>query len=729
MRLVKACLAAVLALGATGAGSLAAPSAASAATSITFLGRGFGHGVGLSQYGAYGLASQGRTYAQILQTYYTGIGIGTAPALPDVRLGLTTENGGYGITAMTLSAAQTVTLTNGRGGPVVGTVAAGSSITIQSGAGVVVVPGIGIFSSLGAIYPHPDPAARPTTPPVRVAPVTADANGVGLGWGDLLFSAGPTGKLRSVLQIPEQQLLWGLGEMPSSWDIEALRAQVVVARSYLMAKIAGNPSQTSPACDCVAQNNIDIAYAGWDKEVEGTNQVYGKRWTDAVNNTARVLATTGGQAILALFSSSSGGHTEDNKNVFGADLPYLKGVPDPADGLKSPYSSWTRTYSSTDLQAWLGYGGTLTNVEIVGPYGVSGRPLATAQSVVLSGTAGTTTMTIGTFKSRVNANNPSLSTRILDTLVSTPGLGFLAFPAGFRGGVSVAAGRVGAGGAGGIVAAADSGGGPHVKVFSPGGVAVGTGFFAYPSSFTGGVRVAACQLAAGAAQDDIVTAPGPGSAPAIRIFAAGSQGTAPAPKAAFLAFDAGFVGGAYVACSDLDNDGIDEIVVGAGPGAGPNVRVFGPGGQLKASFWAYDPGFVGGVRVAGGAVGGPTQPGYVVVTPGQGGGPNVRVMTPGGALVASFWGFEPGFTGGAWIATGDAVGGDGRDEVIVGRGDTGTSDIRVVNAGGADQRPPLRAFAVGTEHGARVAFGPLGPTPLVAGAGRGAEPRVRVLAP
>ena len=73
------------------------------------------------------------------------------------------------------------------------------------------------------------------------------------------------------------------------------------------------------------------------------------------------------------------------------------------------------------------------------------------------------------------------------------------------------------------------------------------------------------------------------------------------PLASFFAYDASFHGGVRVAVGDINGDGFNDIVTGAGPGGGPHVEVFGPpGGGLLRSFFAYDPGFHGGVYVGAG---------------------------------------------------------------------------------------------------------------------------------
>src|SRR5439155_25556678 len=97
----------------------------------------------------------------------------------------------------------------------------------------------------------------------------------------------------------------------------------------------------------------------------------------------------------------------------------------------------------------------------------------------------------------------------------------------------------------------------------------------------------------------------------------------------FFAYSPAFGGGVKVSGGDINGDGVDEIITGAGPGGGPNVEVFGSDGSLKASFFAYDPNFRGGVNVAGADVEGD---GFseIVTGAGPGGGPHVRLFSGGG---------------------------------------------------------------------------------------------------
>jgi subtilisin-like proprotein convertase family protein len=152
-----------------------------------------------------------------------------------------------------------------------------------------------------------------------------------------------------------------------------------------------------------------------------------------------------------------------------------------------------------------------------------------------------------------------------------------------------------------IIASAGPGGGPHVQVLSGATGAPIRSFFAYDPGVTSGVRTTACDFN-GDGIPDIVTVPGPGGAPHVRVFD-GSNGNplGGVLGSGFFPYDPGFVGGAFLTCGDFNLDGVPDIVVAPGPGGGPHVRVFdGRNGQplagvLGSGIFAYDPGFTGGV--------------------------------------------------------------------------------------------------------------------------------------
>jgi hypothetical protein len=225
---------------------------------------------------------------------------------------------------------------------------------------------------------------------------------------------------------------------------------------------------------------------------------------------------------------------------------------------------------------------------------------------------------------------------------------FMAYSTNFTGGVFVALGDVNGDRFADIVTSPDAGGGPHIEVFSGLNGALLRSFLAYSPAFTGGVRVAAADIN-GDGKADIVTAPGAGGGPHIEAF----DGTNTANVLqSFLAYASTFTGGVYVAGSDLNGDGKADIITGAGAGGGPHVEVFnGVNHALLTSFLAYVPDFTGGVRV--GVVPDVDGDGLadLVTAAGPGGGPHTKVFRgTNGALLKSFFAYDPAFLGGVFVA-------------------------------------------------------------------------------
>ena len=142
--------------------------------------------------------------------------------------------------------------------------------------------------------------------------------------------------------------------------------------------------------------------------------------------------------------------------------------------------------------------------------------------------------------------------------------------------------------------------------------------------------------------------------------------------ASFFAFDPGFVNGIYVATADFNRDGYSDIVVAAGFGAGPHVKVFS-GKDLAelASFYTFDPGYIGGLEVATGDVNGDGTPDLVVGAIGGAiatfDGTTIRAGKSPSRLTADFLAFDFDFKGRVSVAVGDLTG-DGFAEIIVGAG-------------------------------------------------------------
>lgn len=286
------------------------------------------------------------------------------------------------------------------------------------------------------------------------------------------------------------------------------------------------------------------------------------------------------------------------------------------------------------------------------------------------------------------------------------------------------------------VTGAGAGGAPQVNVFNGSTGLILKSFNAFDPNFTGGVNVAVGDVNHDGVSD-VLVAPGPGGGPEVKVYSGADYSI----LYDFNAFSPQFAGGVSLASGDVNTDGYDDIICGAGPGGGPNVVVYsGKTGALLQSFFAYDPKFSSGVTVAAGDLVGNARV-LIVTGPGPGGGPQVNVFDRFSALQSSFLAFDANFTGGIFVATG-RVRGIGFDSIIVGAGAGGgpqveafqTPSIHDMTGGGPPPGvPPLQftqinsffAFAPGFTGGVRVGSfdRPLG-TNFLAGAGAGGGPTV-----
>ncbi|NDE36120.1 MAG: SpoIID/LytB domain-containing protein, partial [Actinobacteria bacterium] len=147
----------------------------------------------------------------------------------------------------------------------------------------------------------------------------------------------------NILRLHDEYL-WGIGEVPSSWPPAALEAQAITARTYALTKL----SRVRTECDCqIYSTTVDQNFVGYSKEIE---RIYGIKWKEAVNRTfvdenSALVIIFEGKPINAFYSSSSGGSTQDVKDVWGSSFAYLQGVPDPwsLDPKINPrYANWER---------------------------------------------------------------------------------------------------------------------------------------------------------------------------------------------------------------------------------------------------------------------------------------------------------------------------------------------------------------------------------------------------
>jgi len=270
----------------------------------------------------------------------------------------------------------------------------------------------------------------------------------------------------------------------------------------------------------------------------------------------------------------------------------------------------------------------------------------------------------------------------------------MAYP-GFDGGVWVASAELDGDAAEEVISGADAGGGAHLRTFESNGT-LRTDAFPFGSANRGGVRVAGGNLDA-LGVDEIVAAAGPGDAPEVRALRE-TGGVV----ASFMAYAPGFRGGVFVASGNVDGVPGDEIITGPGPGGGPHVRIWNGGGVEIGGFMAYSPAFGGGVRVAAGDVDGDGID-EIVVAPGSGGGPHVRVVRLDGSEVSGFMAYHPNFGGGVYVGT--VSQGLGTPSLIVtGAGEGGGPHVRVMTSRGVERAGFMAGFP---STGVRVAGGRL----------------------
>ena len=250
---------------------------------------------------------------------------------------------------------------------------------------------------------------------------------------------------------------------------------------------------------------------------------------------------------------------------------------------------------------------------------------------------------------------------------------FDAYP-NFQGGVRVAVGDINADGIDDVITAAGFGGGPHVQVFDGKLLVYGVAerivsalgsYYAYNPQFRGGVYVAVGDVN-GDGRPDIITGADAGGGPHVIAW----DNVTSNALVSFFAYDGSFHGGVRVAAGDLDGDGKAEIITGAGSGGGPHVRAFNSKGQVVQETFAFDANFLGGVYVGAGDVNGDGKS-DIIVGAGAGGTPEVRVLSGINlAQLRSFRAYDSAWFGGVRVSVAD-VDFDGFCDIITGAGPGG----------------------------------------------------------
>lgn len=337
MRMYKGAIALLL--------SLIFISPANAAESFTFIGNGYGHGVGMSQIGGKAMALDGKSAEDIIKYYYTGVIVEPVADWYDVRVNI-----GHQLTIAAISLVSNVGFIDVNGYQISDKTLVANFKMSSTGIVTTISKAKGVITTL--------PATNQ---------ITIQWSGTRNLAGDtavVSFNAGKTQRYQygsMNLQVVgkyfeatnslrlKDEYLYGISEVSSAWPFEMLKAQVIAARSYAIAK-AGI---YRPSCDCDLYGTIqDQLFVGLGKLSEVK---YGALWKAAVDATnvdeeSGLTATYMGNPISAYYSSSTGGMTESALNAFGTDVEYLQTVADPVslDPKRNPnYAVWKRTVSAT----------------------------------------------------------------------------------------------------------------------------------------------------------------------------------------------------------------------------------------------------------------------------------------------------------------------------------------------------------------------------------------------
>jgi stage II sporulation protein D len=337
-------------------GAVAAPASARAAAVFVIRGGGWGHGVGLSQYGALGYAQHGAGYRQILAHYYTGTGLGHLTSDPTIRVlvhdGAAAFSGAASAAGKHLDPARTYGVR-----------------ALADGTMVLLGPK---GKKLAHVYA---PLAASGPAPLALA-------GVGTYRGVLEFEPDGHGGVLSVDALDLENYIRGVvsAEVPYYWAREALKALAVAARTYAITSSVGNPN--------------------YDQYADARSQMYGGVGAETPETDAAVDATAGqvviyrDRPVVTYFFSSSGGQTENVEDVWPKDAPspWLRGVPDPYDRAgRNPHHSWTLAMGTGRAAVKLAglFSGGFVGVQVTrtgaSPRVISARVVGTRGSSTVSG--------------------------------------------------------------------------------------------------------------------------------------------------------------------------------------------------------------------------------------------------------------------------------------------------------------------------------------------------------
>ncbi|MDR2347009.1 MAG: SpoIID/LytB domain-containing protein, partial [Bifidobacteriaceae bacterium] len=317
--------------------------AAAEAGSFTLSGSGYGHGVGMSQYGAQEMAKAGYGADAILGFYYPGVTIANR-TVGNIQVQLIQSSS---VVVRFAGAAGTVT----PGGGSAASAAKGAVAKLTVSGGQVRLEGVGTAKTAASFTVAWNGASN-CSGYVTVDGTSGGSSGYCRGTMTATVINGNVNLIATVGLA--RDYIYGLGEVPSSWSAAALRAQACAARTY-----AAKQTLKS-SCNChVYSDTRSQAYVGRSKEVEAG---YGSTWVANVNMTAPSatsgsLMLYGGNPITASYSAANGGWTEASEDIWSSALPYLIAKEDPwsvKPGVPDSVKAWTVTKTQAQMRTIFG---------------------------------------------------------------------------------------------------------------------------------------------------------------------------------------------------------------------------------------------------------------------------------------------------------------------------------------------------------------------------------------
>ena len=346
--------------------------------SMTFVGGGLGHGIGMSQYGAYGRAEAGHTYEQILAFYYDGTGLSDVAEFSDGITDFSTDDDVDVRVAIRDTMAISTpldqlgdwTIDLFAGGVKIGSATDPISVEWDGSTWTAESNEIDLCAGVAECTDNPLEFEMSGEERVVLEEVEDGENFGEYRSGRIILHPaslpGPKGKTTTECgQVSMQQFcvihgdldlqnyLYGLKEVPASWPDEALKAQAVAGRSYAVSRILGRNANPRWAAPFDIYNSVkDQVYTGWFM----WSNCDGLSWCAAVDATDNKVVSYGGTVAETFYSASNGGATAEPPDVWsgGTTRPYLLAKADPFDSNDAnPYKIRQYTYTIAEISKWL----------------------------------------------------------------------------------------------------------------------------------------------------------------------------------------------------------------------------------------------------------------------------------------------------------------------------------------------------------------------------------------